>query len=70
MNDIKVVNMGHHVQIEVNIPEFPPEGVKLRFRQSHDEAVHFAAALVEASLLRCTPELREKFCNLIRDMQK
>lgn len=76
MNDIRIFPNPHHVQIEVrfqtfalDIPGFPPgKGVKLR--QSHDEAVHLAAALVEASLLRCSPELREKFNNLVRDIQK
>lgn len=69
MSDIRVANTYHHVMLEVDIPGFPPgQGVKLR--QSHDEAVHLAAALVETSLLQCSPELREKFNNLVRDVQK
>lgn len=36
----------------------------------HDQAVHFAAALVEASLYHCSEELRGKFRNLARDLLK
>lgn len=69
MSDIRVANAYHHVVLEVDIPGFPPgKGVKLR--QSHDEAVLLAAALFETSILRCSPELREKFNNLVRDVQK
>lgn len=51
--------------VEVSCPD-----VALDAPLSHDEAVHLASALVETSLLRCSPELREKFNNLVRDMQK
>ena len=34
-----------------------------------DDAVLVATGLVERALLRCSPELREKFNHLLRDMQ-
>lgn len=34
----------------------------------HDQAVHFSAALMEASLCHCSEDLRGKFRNLARDL--
>lgn len=34
----------------------------------HNQAVHFSAALMEASLYHCSEDLRGKFRNLARDL--